>query len=570
MYRSNKPRRLLKTLPSAVPEDIEDGSEDKSSESALGKRKPSSSKRMEIDASDDESDGKADISMERTTFDKAAKRDMSAARRATTATSSSSSTRNDAIALRTKRKKVSSDDEDEDPGAKESAKETTKEKRRERKDPKELPPSSLSQKSQPPPSSSLRSNGSEEDSYFGGRKHKPVVRSYGRNQNQNQKLDKPRLGSSSQEHLPKKRKSGGHPAPLDKGSSHSHSVTEADSKRKKAFQALPSDDNDGSPKRKHTQFKVVGDSEASNPELSPVKFQVPSSSEEPSQTSSQNKRVGPGRSTLFQQRFSNPTSKKKGENKKPKTLRTEEEEVQAPKAVFIDLDTQDLGPINEDVELSVDEDSSHEESKRDGTDNPWDDDEDLPKPETLCPWCGDEVDEQLLKDFSRGQRMNVRLQTKFCQTHKKDTAKKTWVSRGYPEIDWDELPVRIVSHYDSLLTIVDGRKSHYRTLLAGKIEAGEARSLKKEDNLNPGYYGPRGFNLMCDHLVRRFSKLLKERAVQDRVISGRGSAAFIQAVLVAELATLLIMDDMINKSYDEARIIMEESKAIGEIVNEEI
>lgn len=246
-------------------------------------------------------------------------------------------------------------------------------------------------------------------------------------------------------------------------------------------------------------------------------------------------------------------------------------EEQAPKAVFIDIDAQDLGPVDENVDLTSDEDSSADAKKGDASDT-WDDFESEAQhmPTSCCPWCGDEVDEQLLKDFSRGERMNVRRQTKFCQEHKKHAAREAWDSRGYPDIDWDELPHRIVSHYDTLLEIIDGRKSHYRTFLARKIEAGEARSLKKEENLNPGYYGPRGFNIMCDRLVERFGKLLKERAVEDRVISGRGSAAFIQAVLVAELAILLIMDDMMIESYDEAQEIMEDSKALGEIVNEDV
>lgn len=126
----------------------------------------------------------------------------------------------------------------------------------------------------------------------------------------------------------------------------------------------------------------------------------------------------------------------------------------------------------------------------------------------------------------------------------------------------------MAAHYDHLLSIVEGKSSRFRTKLAEKIEAGEARSLKKEENLNPGYYGPRGFNLMCDHLVSQFSDMLKKNAVHDRVISGRGSAAFIQAVLVAELAVQLIKEDM-GVSTEEAQHIMEDSKAIGEMVNEE-
>ncbi|KPM39950.1 hypothetical protein AK830_g6612 [Neonectria ditissima] len=189
---------------------------------------------------------------------------------------------------------------------------------------------------------------------------------------------------------------------------------------------------------------------------------------------------------------------------------------------------------------------------------------------TSCPWCGDPVSSALLKEFSNGKRLNVRMQTKFCQKHKKQTALDVWRERQYPaEIPWSDLESRFADHRDYLLRVVRGEPSHFRSILAKKIETGKARSLKKEDNLNPGYYGPRGFNLMCDYLVGEFGDLLKEKAVSDRVIAGRGSASFIESVLVAELAVRLIQEDM-DVSLVEARGIMEESKGIGEMIHEDV
>ncbi|KAF4947282.1 hypothetical protein FGADI_10591 [Fusarium gaditjirri] len=187
---------------------------------------------------------------------------------------------------------------------------------------------------------------------------------------------------------------------------------------------------------------------------------------------------------------------------------------------------------------------------------------------TKCPWCGDLVSEQALKDYSKGKRLNVQMQTRFCAKHKKETAMETWRERGYPYVDWSRLEGRLDDHRAYLTKIVDGKQSFFRDILAEKIETGQARSLKKEGNLNPGYYGPRGCKLMCDYLVEEFGESLKENATKDRVIAGRGSAAFIQSVLVAELAVQLIMEDM-DVSASEAREIMEESKALGELIHEE-
>ncbi|KAL7799126.1 RTC4-like domain-containing protein [Trichoderma ceciliae] len=189
--------------------------------------------------------------------------------------------------------------------------------------------------------------------------------------------------------------------------------------------------------------------------------------------------------------------------------------------------------------------------------------------EALCPWCGATVDVKQLEEFSKGKRLNVWMQTEFCKAHKKKSAMATWKSRSYPQVKWARLEKRFKNHQERLLSIINGEESHYRTVLADKIELGQARSMKKEKNLNPGYYGPRGFNIMCDYLVKEFSDMLKKKAIHDKVIAGRGPAAFIQSVLVAELGVQLIMEDM-HVSMEEARGILEESKALGELVHAEI
>ena len=185
-----------------------------------------------------------------------------------------------------------------------------------------------------------------------------------------------------------------------------------------------------------------------------------------------------------------------------------------------------------------------------------------------CPWCGEKVDNELLQKFSKGKRLNVRQQSQFCRKHKKKSATDTWEQKGYPQIHWPALHERLAEHSDFLLGLVEGKPSHYRSIHAENIEKGKSRAMKSEDNLIPGYYGPRGFSVMSDYVVGRYGELLKKRAIDDRVIAGRGSAAFIQSVLVAELAVQLIMGDM-DVQEEEARLIMEESKRLGEIVNDE-
>ncbi|KAM3513981.1 hypothetical protein MY11210_002413 [Beauveria gryllotalpidicola] len=226
-----------------------------------------------------------------------------------------------------------------------------------------------------------------------------------------------------------------------------------------------------------------------------------------------------------------------------------------------------IGDARDEAKLSSDE----EDGERSTLSVPEEPSELLPPSSAKCPWCGAAVDRALLDDFFHGRRLNVHMQTRFCQLHKQRAAEQTWRDLGYPTIDWDASEARFAAHREHLhAVIVDGRGSHFREAHARNVEKGSARTmLRRDENFNPGYYGPRGFNAMCDFLVRTFGDALKDRAVDDRVIAGRGSAAFIQAVLVAELGVRLIMEDL-ELSEAEARQVMEDSKGIGELVQPEV
>ncbi|PTB69827.1 hypothetical protein BBK36DRAFT_1110743 [Trichoderma citrinoviride] len=186
-----------------------------------------------------------------------------------------------------------------------------------------------------------------------------------------------------------------------------------------------------------------------------------------------------------------------------------------------------------------------------------------------CPWCGATVDSKQLADFSKGKRLNVERQQRFCTSHKQKSAIATWESNSYPQVEWATLEARFAKHRDHLLAIINGEASHYRTALADKVALGQERTAKKQGNMIPGYYGPRGFNVMTDYLVREFSDMLMKKAARDKVIAGRGVPMFIESVLVAELGVQLIMEDM-SVSPEKARRILEESKDLGGLVHPEV
>lgn len=187
----------------------------------------------------------------------------------------------------------------------------------------------------------------------------------------------------------------------------------------------------------------------------------------------------------------------------------------------------------------------------------------------LCPICDEQVDQELLKQFSNGERMKLVRQVKFCRMHKKVTARKTWEDKAYPVIDWARLQGRIEAHHDFLKSIIMGSGSHFGNVLTENIRTGKARTLlTTKDYLTPGYYGLRGMSVMTETVTDTFSKLLRKRAPLDTRISGRGYTGFVQSVLVPELAVKLIQEDM-SLGEVEARLVMEDSRAVGEILNDE-
>jgi len=188
----------------------------------------------------------------------------------------------------------------------------------------------------------------------------------------------------------------------------------------------------------------------------------------------------------------------------------------------------------------------------------------------VCPICDEPVDRDLWDEFANRTRMGFDQQMKFCAAHRRRWAQKTWASSGYPTIDWPGLDSRMVKHHGHLKSILTGGECHFRDVLSRKVKDGKDRTLKKsDDRLVPGYYGLRGLRFMSENIINKFSGLIRRRAVQDKLISARGHTAFVQAVMVPELAVQLIMEDM-DASPERARQILYDSIGLGELLNEDI
>ncbi|KAK8181385.1 RTC4-like domain-containing protein [Phyllosticta citribraziliensis] len=197
--------------------------------------------------------------------------------------------------------------------------------------------------------------------------------------------------------------------------------------------------------------------------------------------------------------------------------------------------------------------------------------------------CGDPVDADELSDWQRrvGRKsMRLRDQILFCDAHKTAAARQEYHVHGYPEIDFKELPARIAHFRNDIIGILqETRPSHFRERLNGAISEGRGRTLaavhreKQMHGMTTGYYGPRGRRIMEEWLSTNMADAIRERAGSDKLIGFKTVSGFVQEVLVPELSTWLVMEDMRQSEDGEetgearAREILGESAAIGEIVN---
>ncbi|KAL9119625.1 MAG: hypothetical protein Q9187_003825, partial [Circinaria calcarea] len=207
-----------------------------------------------------------------------------------------------------------------------------------------------------------------------------------------------------------------------------------------------------------------------------------------------------------------------------------------------------------------------------------------PIPDAHCPVCKESVPYALLESFifddttaKQNNRMTMRRQALFCRMHRTQKAHSDWKARGYPIIDWPNLPKRLQRHHTVMEDILRGRQeSYYRNVLEEKVKDGKTRTivqdlmnLSEKAGSETGYYGSRGARVMMEHLVSSFSSHLRRLGSTDKlVVSSGGVSGYMQAVLVPELTVVLVQEDM-DVDAERARAILKESADLGELVNEE-
>ncbi|EDN11071.1 predicted protein [Histoplasma mississippiense (nom. inval.)] len=187
----------------------------------------------------------------------------------------------------------------------------------------------------------------------------------------------------------------------------------------------------------------------------------------------------------------------------------------------------------------------------------------------MCPVCNSVVEVEASSAFNAANnRMQVREQLRFCENHRKETARREWSRLRYPIIAWDRLDDRLTQFHPRLRRILDGSgyRSRYKSVVHEKVRKHGRKILSRSVLHSTGYYGLRGHEILSAHVVSHFKDAIHSLAGIDSVASKYGTVVYAQEVLVPELLEMLVQEDM-RVDAKVARRILKESNEIGNLLN---
>lgn len=195
-----------------------------------------------------------------------------------------------------------------------------------------------------------------------------------------------------------------------------------------------------------------------------------------------------------------------------------------------------------------------------------------------CPICRNYVkDSKRLFVPDNLRSLPVQQQRMFCNQHQLGDAKEAWEDRKYPTIDWEVLEKsRIPKKLSFLRRIIAGQiPNPYLDELQSQLKKANGNRKKVQAYLNegvvdfakPGYYGPKGTQLMVKAITMALTDSLKTALQKDAVIREVGIGAFVSVVLVPALTLAFVIEDMNLESEESGRRVLEESTPVGALLN---
>ncbi|KAI9789214.1 MAG: hypothetical protein M1835_001812 [Candelina submexicana] len=145
------------------------------------------------------------------------------------------------------------------------------------------------------------------------------------------------------------------------------------------------------------------------------------------------------------------------------------------------------------------------------------------------------------------------------------TARCEWANRGYPVIQWEQLEDRLDSCNETIHCALEN-DIRCEDHLEHDSQSYWQRITQQISQASAGYYGPRGVDIISDHVAYKYASKIRAVAASHCLISTIGVPAFILTKLVPIAAVWMIAEDM-HVDKRQAWCIFKDSKELGEILN---
>lgn len=194
-----------------------------------------------------------------------------------------------------------------------------------------------------------------------------------------------------------------------------------------------------------------------------------------------------------------------------------------------------------------------------------------PSPRT-CKFCRKKIP----SNFTESPPTATRARIGYCQRHENASILQDGKARGFPtSFDFQTVRSRIIRLIPNVRKMISRRKESeflidIRAKTSRRNAAAPMTMMTLFEDAQPGYYGPRGSELISEIVMKRLGDKIRNReSLLESLKFCGGVMGYISAIIVPEVGTLLIMDD-IDVERTEAKKIMRESVSYGNVVNPSI
>ena len=188
-----------------------------------------------------------------------------------------------------------------------------------------------------------------------------------------------------------------------------------------------------------------------------------------------------------------------------------------------------------------------------------------------CPFCRKVLPNTFIEEPPTASRARYG----YCKRHEDAATLEEGKRKGYPEsFDFKIIQSRVLSVLQNIQIqkVINGEQKseilqNLRTSTLNRNAATPMAMFQVFDLTQPGYYGPRGVELITRLVMEKFADEIRHsKKLQESLRFCGGVMGYVSSVIVPEVGILLIMEDK-DIDWAKARQIMKESVSYGSVIN---